>query len=114
MITMPDIVDDDGNIWLHGLEGVSIPLEAEDPLEDASTWTVMFRTASGFSKAFVTDPGLSRGLILRLSETEADAFPLLPLGARAEDGMQFAFIDETAPGAPQMILQAYISRYGFE
>lgn len=109
---MPDIIDDNGNIWLHGREGCVIPLEAEDPALDASTWTIVFRTKGGFVKAF-TAGALPKTLKLSITEDEADQFPLLTSTDTPEEGELYAIMDETVVPAA-MVLQGYISRFGFE
>lgn len=111
---MPDIVDDNGNIWLHGREAAQILVTAEDPAQDASTWTLVFRTADAFEKSLTVHPSLAKTLVLTITEDEADNFPLVTEVTGDDAGTEFVIMDESVPGLPSMLMQGRVARYGFE
>ncbi len=110
---MPDVIDESGNLWMHAREGAVIQMSAFDPAQDASAWTVVFRTESGFFKPMTVDGSAPKTLRLDLSVADGKHFPLLTVGQSADAGEPFALMDETTT-PPRMIMQGYACRYGFE
>jgi hypothetical protein len=92
-VSMPPLVNDQGNINVHIKEGAYIPMTVQDDngvLVDATPLTLVFRVGA-FSKTLEQDPDNLIGKVLELTTTDL---------AGIMHGANFIVADETDPDRP--------------
>ena len=104
-INIPPLVNDQGNILVHRLDGLMIPLTFEDNNgveEDASTYALFFVSGT-FRKALSADPTNPKGRRLVLTKLELDEI---------DHGDFFAVRDETNTSIPVTKWEGRLFKYG--